>query len=96
MDNMTTAIEATETYRQYINRRAHELRANYPDSTSQERREVLRQCEREYLTSIATLPRNATIAPSVGRSLVKMLGHAEASRMVRHVANFPECLPVNM
>lgn len=92
----TQNAPAAETYRQYVNHRARDLRANYPESTSGERREVLKQCEREWLMSIASLPREASLSPAVGRSLVRALGHAEASRMVRHVANFPACLPVNL
>jgi hypothetical protein len=93
MDN--TNRNVTETYRQYVNRRAHTLKAEYPDSTPAERRSVLSQCEREYMTILATLPREATVALSVGRSLVSMIGHAEATRTLRHVANYPACLPIH-
>jgi hypothetical protein len=84
-----------ETYRQYVTRRARTLKADYPDSTSQERREVLKQCQQEWLRTIAALPRSAVVPLAVGRSLVRLLSHSEASRMLRHVSNFPACLPVD-
>jgi hypothetical protein len=83
------------TYRQYITQRARALRADYPDSTAAERRETLGQCEREWLTSIQQLGRDAVVSLDVGRSLVATIGHNEAGRMLRHVANYPACLPAN-
>ena len=81
------------TYREYLRDRANRLREDYPDSTPAERRDVLTQCESEWLRTIANLPREAIVPMKVGRSLVDRIGHSEASRTLRHVANFPACLP---
>lgn len=82
------------TYRQYVNDRARRLRVEYPDSTAVERREVLKQCEVEWMGLVKSLTRDSVVSVTVGRSLVRLVGHGQASRLVRHVANFPECLPV--
>jgi hypothetical protein len=83
-----------KTYAQYYRDRAKRLREDYPDSTPQERAQVLRQVEREWMTELSTLPRDTVVPFVVGRSLVKRIGHAEATRILRHVANYPACLPI--
>jgi hypothetical protein len=84
-----------ETYRQYMKRRAQELKANYPDSTREERREVMKGAPNEWLQTIHALGRDAIVPLEVGRSLVAMIGHNEAARTLRHVANYPACLPAD-
>lgn len=48
-----------------------------------------------WVTMLYHLPRTAVVGLDVGRSAVTLLGHREASRMLRHVANFPACLPTD-
>jgi hypothetical protein len=82
------------TFTEYCARRARRLRVEYPDSTPAECASIVKaQAEREWLTLLASLPREAVVPLRVGRSLVARLGHAEAGRTLRHVSNFPACLP---
>lgn len=82
------------TFKEYRAARVRYLRENYPDITPEETRALLATCEGEWIASLQFLPRTAVVPMSVGLSLVAVVGHAEASRMLRHVANFPACLPV--
>jgi hypothetical protein len=85
---------ALPTLTAYRADRARRLAADYPDSTPEERAAIVTaQADREWMTLLSGLPRTAVVPLRVGRSLVAHVGHVEAGRTLRHVANFPDCLP---
>lgn len=82
------------TFREYFALRFVECRREDPALTQADFRRLMRaQVEQEWLMAVFNCPRETVLPLAVGRSLVSLVGHVDASRMVRHVANFPACLP---
>ena len=73
-----------------------ELRDLAPDMSAGQLTDLYRyQTMTQWIEALQSCPRETRLTLDTGRSLVALLGHSEASRMVRHVDNFPSCLPTH-
>ena len=92
MDN-PLPLAHTMTWTSFKAARRLYLISQYPNISREEITMCVISDSDTWIQAIQRLPREATITMEVGRSLVALIGHAEASRMTRHLRNFPSFLP---